>query len=51
MIVLEPRADDDLGEVSVEVTANTNPLTAPPEVEHQVYPPVGDVVPQVPVSR
>ena len=51
MIVLEPKADDDLNEVSIEVTANTNLLTTPPEVEHQVDPPVGDVVPHVPVFR
>ena len=51
LIVLEPKADDDLCEVSVEVTANTNLLTTPPEVEHQVDPPVGDVVPHVPVFR
>ena len=51
LIVLEPKADDDLCVVSVEVTANTNLLTTPPEVEHQVDPPVGDVVPHVPVFR
>ena len=48
MIVLEPKADGDPGEVSVEVTTNPNWRTTPPEVEHPVDPHGSDFVPQVP---
>ena len=39
---MEPKTDD--GELSVVVTANTNPSINPPEVEQLVVPPVGEVV-------
>ena len=51
VIVLGPKADGALGEVSVEVTASANPLTVPPGVGHPVDPPASKVVPKSPVSR